>query len=275
MLKQEGEPQDSDLLLLLCNDNFLGKAIDPFVAPVAKHRFRHLDCTLVVRHQDRRLAPGRYQASTYRRDQLRGRAYRIRNLMCREKIHLFENPSSFEFVGTDADRPVVPGELFSASGWIACYPQAPHRAAAGAAFQVRHIEVRILSRRLIGFEPPRHSEFLSHGLIADAAGDLFALGGLGRIRHREFAMGDRQPGRGPRRLSNERAHQLTTGVSCSAQGGVREALRSAVPGVIREIPWRHSRGGPPADARASAKVRSSERTLSLNSRRLLPSGSPR
>jgi hypothetical protein len=39
-------------------------------------------------------------------------------------------------------------------------PQAPHRAAAGAACQVRHIEVRILSRGLIGFEPLLASEFL-------------------------------------------------------------------------------------------------------------------
>jgi hypothetical protein len=56
--------------------------------------------------------------------------------MCRKKIHLLEHSAMFGFAWTDADSPVVPGELFSASGWIACYPQVPHRAAAGAAFQV-------------------------------------------------------------------------------------------------------------------------------------------
>jgi hypothetical protein len=107
------------------------------------------------------------RASTYRRNQLRGWAYRIRTSMCREKIHLFEHSAMFGFAWTDADRPVVPGELSSASGWIACYPQVPHRAAAGAAFQVRHIEVRILSRRLIGLKPQQDSEFLDIGICGN------------------------------------------------------------------------------------------------------------
>ena len=45
----DSEPHHGDLLLL-CNDNFLSKPLDLRVAPVAKHRSRHRDRALMVRH---------------------------------------------------------------------------------------------------------------------------------------------------------------------------------------------------------------------------------
>jgi hypothetical protein len=48
--------------------------------------------------------------SAHLRDRLHGWAYRIRTLMCRENIHLFEKSQRFGFAQVCADRRILPGE---------------------------------------------------------------------------------------------------------------------------------------------------------------------
>jgi hypothetical protein len=47
---------------------------------------------------------------THRGDRLPGWPYRIRTLMCKVKIHLFESAAELEFKRVSADRPILPGE---------------------------------------------------------------------------------------------------------------------------------------------------------------------
>jgi hypothetical protein len=72
--------------------------------------------------------------------------------MCGEKIHLFEGSAIFRFAEADADRPFVLEEISSALP-VLLVTRSRASEEARPAFQVRHIGVRILSRRLIGYEP--------------------------------------------------------------------------------------------------------------------------